>query len=184
RSDVYEISLYTYPAVERIDLTYTYPNYTGQPSRREEGAGDIQGLKGALVTVDVRANEVTKRAELVLSGGDRLELERSGAGTFRGHPRLQRPGTYQVLLHDDADKSNRFPEEYRITPTDDERAYITIINPQRDVRANAIEEVLVTARVQEDFGVKAVRLRFAVNSGEEQEVSLMPAEARRTDVEG
>lgn len=184
RSDVYEISLYTYPAVERIDLTYTYPNYTGQPSRREEGAGDIHGLKGALVTVDVRANEVTKRAELVLSGGDRLELERSEAGTFRGHLRLQEPGTYQVLLHDDAGKSNRFPEEYRITPTDDERPYITIINPQRDVRANAIEEVLVTARVQDDFGVEAVRLRFAVNSGEEQEVSLMPAEARRTDVEG
>ncbi len=185
RSDVFEVSLYTFPSVEQIDLTYVYPEYTQQSPRREEATGDIYGLRGSTVSLDVQTNGVARNAELILDDGNRIGLEDTGDGTFRGRLRLDREGSYRVRLLDSEEKENKFPQEYRITVVDDERPFITITDPQRDVRANAVEEVLVAARAQDDYGVDDVRLRYAVNAGEEQVVSLAePGEGPRTDVEG
>lgn len=185
RSDVYKVSLYTFPEVERIDLTYNFPEYTGQAPRREEDTGDIYGLYGSVVTLEIATNGVAESAELILDDASRIPLESTGGGGFRGTIQLEREATYRVQLVDAEAKQNKFPQEYTITPVPDERPLITITDPQRDVRANAIEEVLVTARVQDDFGVDDVRLRFAVNADEEQTVDLKAADADDpTDVEG
>ena len=185
RSDVFNVSLYTFPAVSTIDLTYTYPEYTGRAPYTEENTGDIFGLRGASVTVDVSTTGEAAEGELVLDDDTRIPLTSTGAGHFRATMTLNHDGFYRVRLVDREEKENKFPEEHQIVPFDDQRPRITITDPQRDVRANAIEEVLMAVQVEDDFGIEDVRLRYAVNANEEQTVTLKEAEDDRpTEVEG
>ncbi len=185
RSEPFTISLYTFPSVVRIDQTHTYPSYTRRDPRIEEDTGDVHGLKGSTVTLDVAVTGTVEVAELVLDDERRIQLDPAGDGRFRGTIRLEEPGYYSIHLTDREQKRNKFPDEYRITPVEDERPYVTVTDPQRDVRANSVEEVLVAARAEDDYGLKDVRLRFAVNGGEEQTVSLINSPAAgSTNAEG
>ncbi|MFQ5571216.1 MAG: DUF4175 family protein [Rhodothermales bacterium] len=179
RSEPYLLSLYEFPEVGRIDLAYTYPDYTGLAPRTEEDTGDIRGLKGSTVAITLRTTGTVETAELVLNDERTLLLEPLGEGRFRGRLTLDEPGYYVAHLTDAAGKNNKFPDEYRIEPVEDEKPYITITDPQRDVRANAIEEVLVAASVQDDYGVKDLRLTFSVNGDDEQTLRLMDQATER-----
>ena len=184
RSEVYGISLYTFPEVAQIDLTYTYPEYTGRSSRMEENTGDIMGVKGTTVTLDVATTGAVATAELVKDDGENIPLQAAGDGAFQGTMQLETDGFYRVRLTDTAEKQNKFPEEYQIVAVEDEQPLISILDPQRDGRANAIEEVLVAARAEDDFGVRDLQLHFAVNAGEEQTIALKEDDGLLTDVEG
>ncbi len=183
RSEPFAISLYSFPAVEQIDQTYTYPEYTGLQPRREENVGDVHGLKGSTVTLEVHTTGTVQEAELVVDGERRVRLAAAGDGRFRGRLRLEDAGFYTVLLTDAEAKQNRFPEEYRIVPVEDEKPYVMVTDPQRDVRANAVEEVLVGARAVDDIGLKSLRLRFAVNADAEQVVELAAPSAAEAEGE-
>ena len=179
RSDAYDISLYTFPAVTRVDLTYQFPEYTGRAPERVENTGDVLAVKGTFVTIDVHTNGRAETGALVLDDGSTIDLTAAENGRFRGRLQLEKPGFYSIRLTDSEDKQNKFPEEYRITPVDDLPPRVTVTIPQRDVRANAVEEVLVAARAEDDFGIKDLRLRFAVNADAEQAITLKPAETGR-----
>ncbi|GIV60565.1 MAG: hypothetical protein KatS3mg043_1654 [Rhodothermaceae bacterium] len=172
RSETYTLALYEFPAVRRIDLRYDYPAYTGLPARLEEDTGDIEALRGTTVTLTVHTSGTVETAEVVRAGGDRLPLTPLGDGRYQGRLTVDAPDTYLISLTDRQGKQNKFPEEYRIEPLDDEKPLITITDPQRDVRANAVDEVRVAVTVTDDYGVQAVRLRYHVNGGEEQVVTL------------
>ncbi|HEX7070491.1 MAG TPA: DUF4175 family protein [Rhodothermales bacterium] len=185
RSDAFDISLYRFPAVEQIDLTYTFPDYTGRAPEREEDGGDISAVRGTTVTLDVATNGTAEAARLVLDGGRTIDLSAGEDGRFRGRLTLEEPGYYTIQLTDSEGKTNKFPEEYRIQPVDDLPPIVQVTIPQRDVRANSVEEVLVAARAEDDFGVRDFRLRFAVNGGEERTIELGErAEQRPLSVEG
>lgn len=182
RSDTFTISLYRFPAVVQIDQTYTYPEYTTLKPRREENVGDVHGLRGSTVRLEIQTTGTVQNAELLVDGERSVRLAAAGDGRFAGHIRLEEAGFYTVLLQDAEGKQNRFPEEYRIVPVEDEKPYLTVTDPQRDVRANSVEEVLVAARAVDDIGLKAMRLRFAVNGDAEQVVEL-PSEGSEAEGE-
>ncbi len=185
QSDIFTVSLYAFPEIERIDLRYTYPAYTGLPPRVEEDRGDIRGLKGARVGVSVTATGDLEDAALVMESGRRVPLQSAGDGVYRAEIALEAEDLYHVELRDRAGKQNKFPDDYLIVPEEDERPRITITDPQQDVRVNAIEEVVVAAKVEDDYGVKDLRLRFSVNGEDEETVVLMPADqARAAEVTG
>ncbi|MDX1547754.1 MAG: DUF4175 family protein [Rhodothermales bacterium] len=179
RSEPFTITLYEFPAVARIDLTYRFPEYTGLAPRTEEDTGDIRGLKGSTVTLDVHATGAVETAALVLDSGAEVPLRAGAEGRYRAALRLEEPGFYTVRLTDAQGKQNRFPVEYLIEPVEDQPPFVTITDPQRDLRANAVEEVLVAAEVADDYGVKDLRLRFSVNGDPEQTVALMHEAAAR-----
>ena len=188
RTSPFTISLYEFPDVDQIDLTYTYPAYTGRPPETEEDNGDIRGLKGSTVTLDVQTTGDVETAEIALDGdrdGETIALEPVGDGRFQGRITLDEPGTYAVHLTDRAGKANKFPEAYQIAPIEDEKPYIALTDPQQDVRANAIEEVLVAVTVEDDYGVKAARLKYSINGEEEQTLDLAaPTSATEMEVMG
>lgn len=184
RSEPYQISLYEFPDVSQIDVTYRYPDYTGLPPRTEEDNGDIRGLKGSTVTVTVQTTGAVETAEMILNEAQTISLQPIGEGRFRGSLKLEEEALYFVRLKDEQNKENKFPDEYQVVPVEDEKPYITITDPQRDVRVNAIEEVLVAASVRDDYGVKDLRLVFTVNAGDEQTLRLMDDATERPQETG
>jgi hypothetical protein len=184
-SPEYSISLYEFPKVTRIDLEYTYPSYTGMPKKSEENTGNIRGLKGSDVTLTVRTTGTVEKAELVLDETKYLPLAPQGGGIFSGTIKIKEQGTYYVNLTDSEKKNNKFPDEYLISPVEDELPLITIIDPKRDMRVNSLEEVLISAQAEDDFGVKKLLLKYTVNGDKEQTIDLAKGIAKNEpDVSG
>ncbi|MFC1563395.1 hypothetical protein ACFL6G_00600 [candidate division KSB1 bacterium] len=185
RSDEYDISLYEFPKVENIDLTYKYPSYTGIPLRKEESTGDIRGLKGAEVTLKISTTGTVNEGEIILLDGETIKLNREEEGVYSAKLVLDEPDSYHIKLKDEKNKNNKFPEEYLITPLEDEKPLITILDPQRDLRSNPVEEVLMAVKVTDDFGIKDVNLSYSVNGEEERNISLADnSEKNNKDVDG
>lgn len=151
KSFEYNISIYEFPKVENIDLTYKYPSYTGIPSRKEENTGDIRGLAGSTVSLNIKTNGTAESGELVFEDGKTISLVPSNEGYFTANVKLTDPNSYHVKLTDIKSKNNKFPEEYLVTPIEDEKPIITIIDPERDLRVNPVEEILMTVSVSDDF---------------------------------
>jgi hypothetical protein len=173
RSREFRISIYVFPKVAQIDLKYSYPIYTGLPVRYEENTGNIRGLQGSEVTLTIETTGAAVKGELVINDAQRIPLKAAGNGVFQGSLTLRDPAVYYVKLTDREDKNNKFPEEYQVTPVADELPLVTITDPQRDVRVNAVEEVLLSASISDDFGISSANLKYSVNAAEEQSIDLI-----------
>ena len=62
RSPEYEVRVIDPPAVKHLRLHYQYPAYSQLPDRIEEEGGDIQGLPGTRVTLEIAANKPLSKA--------------------------------------------------------------------------------------------------------------------------
>ena len=174
----FDITLYEFPAVAQIDLRYTYPSYTGVPARTEQNTGDIRGLKGATVSLSINTTGMVQTAEMVFESGRRVALNDTGSGEYRTQLTLATDDYYHIELIDQAGKANKFPVEYQVVVVEDQKPVVSITEPQRDVRVNAIEEVLIAAQATDDYGVKDLRLHISVN-GEDEEVHPLITQGKK-----
>ncbi len=179
RSPVFAITLYEFPKVSGIQTAYDYPSYTGLPDRIEKNTGTISGLKGSTVTMTIETSGAVETSSIVLDDVTEISMNSLGNGKFRTQFQLEKPALYHFLLTDHLDKNNKFPEEYRIIPVDDEKPFITILEPQRDIKASPIEEILISTKVTDDYGVSEVNLNYSINGEDEESVTLNSGEAQR-----
>ncbi len=183
RTDPFTVSVYHFPEVEQIDATYEFPRYTNLPVRTQNDEGDIEGLIGSSVTVTVHTNHVTEEARLILENGENIPLSKVNSGKFRGKFDLLEEDRYTVELRDDHARQNRFPRAFLITPVEDAGPVITLQEPGRDLRANAIQEVLIAADAIDDYGIRSFDLQYSINGEEEVNIDLLTT-ADVTEVTG
>ncbi len=173
RSEPFVVSVYEFPEVQQIDITYEGPPYANLPMRTEEDEGDIEGLRGSRVTVNVRTNAKTTTAAIVLESGREIPFAPVAEGLFRAKMDLETADRYTLRLLDETERQNRFPREYIITPIEDLPPRITLQEPGRDLRANAIQEVLIAADVSDDYAIDAFNLKYSINGEDEVAVNLL-----------
>ncbi len=172
RSGVYTIDVADLPYVDRIDLEYRFPSYTGLAPRTVEDAGDIAVLRGTEVRLNITPTIPTHAGQIVIQGSEEpipLEL---GNGTFSGTLTVERETFYRVELGGPNGGFVVASPDYLIEPLDDQPPAVSIREPGRDTRANPIEEVYVEVEAEDDFGIGRVQLRFSINGGEEQSIAL------------
>ncbi|MCY4204257.1 MAG: hypothetical protein OXE92_00860 [Bacteroidetes bacterium] len=173
RTDPYTISISLFPEVTQIDATYESPGYANLPVHTLEDEGDLEGLKGTRVTVTVHTNHVTEKAVLDLEAGADIPLSKVDPGRFRGSLDLLEEDRYTVQLQDEQERTNRFPRTYLITPVEDVGPEVTIHEPGRDLRANAVQEVLIAADATDEYGIRSFELKYSVNGEAEVGVDLL-----------
>ena len=131
RSPEYEVRVIDPPAVKRLRLHYQYPAYSRLPDRIEEEGGDIQGLPGTRVALEVTANKPLSKAALVLDDTLSLAPQLDGA-TARIALQIERPGSYHIDLVDRKGATNRDPIRYAIQVREDQKPVVAITDPGRD----------------------------------------------------
>lgn len=172
RSPVYTIEVADLPYVDRIDLEYVFPRYTGLAPRTVEDAGDIAVLRGTEARLTITPTIPTHAGQIVLQGlGEPISLELFN-GTLSGAFTVERETFYRVELAGPNGEFVVASPDYLIEPLDDQPPAISIREPGRDMRANPIEEVYVEVEAEDDYGLGRLELRFSVNGGEEQSVAL------------
>ncbi|HSM61668.1 MAG TPA: DUF4175 family protein [Longimicrobiales bacterium] len=172
RSPTYTIDVADLPYVDRLDLTYRFPSYTGLPPRTVENGGDVAALAGTVVEVRVTPTIPAPGGRLLLDGGSADELAVEQDGTLVGTFTVTEEGFYAVeLARDDGELVAASPE-YTIDVLADQPPSVRVSKPGRDMPASPIEEVYLEVGADDDYGIGDLRLVYSVNGGPEDTVSI------------
>ncbi len=171
RSPTFRIEVRDLPYVDRIDLEYHFPAYTGLSPQREENGGDIAALTGTRVVVTVTPTMAVGGGAIVFDGRDTLSLQPTG-GTLTGAITVQRNGMYQVLLDDQNGTPVVASPDYYIDVLADQPPIVTLTEPGRDISVTSVDEVFVEVTAEDDYGVDLLELVYSVNGGPERTTAL------------
>ncbi|MDE0661905.1 MAG: hypothetical protein OXI79_19915 [Gammaproteobacteria bacterium] len=157
-SDRYRIEVADLPVVEGVELALDYPAWT-----RLEGSiqdhGDVAGVEGTTVGVQIQANLPLDDAHLVVNDSER-GLD-DGTGRFT----IDAPGTWHVAVRHRGDVV-KISDDYLIDVIHDQPPEVEFTFPGRDWSATAIEEVVLRVSASDDFGIESLALRYAVNGSD------------------
>lgn len=171
RSGDYTVSVIRPPRVERIDLHYEFPNGLGLEPRTDEDSGDIYGPAGTKVRLTVKTDKPIASAFLLLGDGAKLALD-GEAQVLNGGLTIEEDGSYRVALADHDGLENPGDTEYFIRTLDDRPPDVRIVRPATDKQVTALEEVLIEARADDDYGIASFDLVLQTPGGKERAVPL------------
>ncbi len=172
RSPTFVIDVADLPYVDRLDLVYHFPRYTGLPPRTVEDAGDVVALPGTVVEVRVTPTLPAPRGEIVLDDSSRLALGAGADGVLTGRFTVERRGFYAVELARDNGRLVPASPEYAIDLLSDQEPSVRFTRPGRDTPASPIEEVYLEMAASDDYGIGDLRLVYSVNGGPEDTLTV------------
>jgi hypothetical protein len=152
------------PLVGDLTLRYSYPEYTGLPSRLVEStSGEISALKGTVVQIGARATIPVSRAEIRV-GDEAIALRVSGQ-SLEGVLSVVESGTYQFVLTDENGKARVGSPPLRIQAESDRPPQVRIVAPGPEVVVGEQGRVEVSFSAADDFGLRDLWLVFQVEGG-------------------
>lgn len=182
RSPLFHISVEDLPYVDRLELEYHFPAYTGLAPRTVDDGGDIAVLRGTMVRLRAFPTLPSPAGDLVLDGDSITSLVLQEDGSLTAEIQVNREGFYRLDLQGPNGQLVTASPQYTIDILMDLPPSVSFEKPGRDTRANAIEEVYVEARADDDYGVGQLELVYSVNGGEERTVSLFSSSRAQREV--
>ena len=179
-SPEYRVSALFPPHIERIDVHYDYPRFTGLAPRFEEDGGDVYAPAGTQVRMTVYVDKPIEAAAMVMGDGERRELavgpdagtEATSGGVLEASLEVSRDGSYRIGLLDLDGLTNPGGTEYFIRVMDDRPPEVRILRPGGDREISSLEEVTIEARADDDYGVASFELVYSVRGRRERAVQL------------
>jgi hypothetical protein len=167
-SRAYSVTAVAPPRVQRIDLRYEYPAFTGLAPHDERNGGDVFGPAGTRVRLRVLTDKPVASGRLSMSEGKPAQpLARVDERTFESTLTLTEDGGYRISLAD-ADGLTSDGTEYFIRVMDDRPPEVHLLRPMGDQQITPLEEVTIEARADDDYGIAAFDLVYAVAGGKEK----------------
>jgi hypothetical protein len=160
------------PRVARIDVHYRYPAYTGLAERLDEDSGDVYAPKGTEITLAVHATETVEQGAMLKTNGAELPLTLVDGRRLEARFIVERDEAYRVALASGDGVSTRGDTEYFIRTVDDRPPDVRVVRPGGDRKVTRLEEVVIEARADDDYGVEALEIVYAVRGGQERVVPL------------
>lgn len=171
RSEEYVVDVVHPPKVERIDLQFEYPAAAKLPGRTERDGGDIYGPAGTRVRVSVTADKPLARGHLVLADGTKVSLDGS-AETVNAALTIRDDSSYRIALTDLDGLEGGGDVEYFIRTLLDRPPDVHVLRPGGDRQVTPLEEVLIQAQAEDDFGVASLDLVFQTPGGRQKALPL------------
>ncbi len=168
RSPEFTVQVVDVPGIENLELTYHYPEWTErEPEVFSEG--DIRTLPGTRIELTVTTTAALPGGELVLNDeGQPLVIEGVQAST---EFMVEDEGEYFIAAIVGGEQV-RLSDDYFIRLADDGKPVITFVRPGGDWNASNIEEVTARIEASDDFNIETLTLKYSVNGGEWESVSL------------
>src|SRR5262245_40531718 len=172
KSEVFKLTVADLPYVKRIDQTQNFPAFTGLPPKTIEDAPNVSALAGTTVKFVAKLTGKAKGARIVLRDGGKIEMEKVGETDFAASLTVNKDNSYHIEVTSVEGDEYNGSNEYDIALLEDRPPTVSFEKPGRDARATSVEEVFTQAKAEDDYGVLALDLYFAVNGGEEKKVDL------------
>jgi hypothetical protein len=180
RSAVYTLKVLDLPYVQRLELEYHFPSYTGLEPQKIEDGGDIAVLRGTEVRLRVIPTMKALGGRVVMNDKESVPL--GSAEELTGLFKVARNGFYRIELDAPTGEKVSASPQYTIDVLTDKPPAVSFAKPGRDTTASPIEEVFVEATAVDDYGVRDLELVYSVNGGAEKTLKLFGGRNRLPEV--
>ena len=143
RSATFNLKTVDVPFVERLELEYHFPAYTGLEPQKIEDGGDIAVLRGTEVRLRVFPTMKTPGGLVALNEKETSDLAVQPDGSLTGKFKADRDGFYRVELVAPTGERAAASPQYSIDVLTDQQPTVRFSKPGRDTTASSIEEVFV-----------------------------------------
>jgi hypothetical protein len=182
RSGTFTLKVVELPYVQKLELEYHFPAYTGLAPQKIEDGGDIAVLRGTEVRVRAVPTMATSGGQVVIEKSSAYALAPAPDGALTGSFKVDKDGLYHVEMDAPTGERVNASPQYTIDVLSDGPPTVSIAKPGRDTQVSPIEEVFVEARADDDFGVKNLELVYSVNGGESKTLRLFSGQKRMPEV--
>src|SRR5437763_6364265 len=165
RSPLYTLKVADMPYVQKLQLEYHFPAYTGLPARKIEDGGDIAVLKGTEIRVRATPTMRASGGGIVIDDKSQVPMAVEPDGALTARFVADHDGFYRVDLDAPGGPRVSGSPKYSIDVLEDRPPVVSFTKPGRDTSASPIEEVFLEARAEDDYGIKALDLIYRVNGG-------------------
>ncbi len=187
----FRISVFDLPRVERIDVAFDYPEYTGMADFLEEDGGDVIAPLGTEVSLSVTFNKAVAEARLEFDAATPAAAGEEAAGlpdlplavdgnTGTARFTLAQDGVYRVQATDHADLASANPLDYYVRAIADQPPELVLRRPGRDRDVMPLEEVILKVDASDDYGLTRFDLNYSVVGRDEATVDFLPEERARS----
>ena len=172
RTRRYNIQVFEYPSVMRVDADLVYPNYTQLEKKTIVDTRRVSAVIGTELTWLCHVNKPISKAWLIDDEGAQtpLEPESASSGILQARLTVKESRTWQVRLEDQAGRANKIEVKLSLKALPNGPPKIKLASG--DVRVSPLEELGVSAKMSDDFGVEKIGLSYQMAGEEEQEIEL------------
>lgn len=170
----YRMRVISPPRVRRIDVAYRYPAFTGLAPREQTDSGDVFAPKGTRATIRVHLADAVASGQLRF-GDAAVPLVPAGDGVVEGTFTVDGDTGYRVNVVTADGLVNEGDPEYFVRAMDDRPPDVRLVRPGADQKVTRLEEALIEARADDDFGLSQFDLVYSVRGGPEKTVPLLRA---------
>jgi len=186
RTRDFQVTVFEHPRLERADVTVTYPDYTGLPTKRVEDTHRVSAVEGSHLDLSLRLNKPVASARLVSKVKDEkvvtLTVSPGQASASLAQLPLEANQAYDLQLVDAEGRTNKVPAQFVFEALKNRTPEIRVSSPKGDLRPSSLEEISFEGTVWDDFGVPAFGLGYMVGGREAQFIELgqsIPAQEKR-----
>lgn len=172
RSPTFRVDVADVPQVRRVRFLLRFPAYTGLSETLLEGETVIRGLKGTEVEVQVETDSHATAGDLAFERSGVIPLVSSGPGQYSASFKITDSDYFRMRLVNPEGVITPAADEYAVEALEDQRPLLSFLTPGRDKPVTNLEEVFLELKAEDDFGIRTLALRYAVNGGAEQTVAL------------
>jgi hypothetical protein len=157
--------------VSRIDVKYEYAPGLGLEPHTDHDGGDIYAPAGTKIQLTITADKSVANGQVKLADGSAVALTGHNQ-VFTADLVVAKDSSYRVALNDVDGLSNDGGTEYLIRMLNDRPPDVRIVRPAGDKEVAPLEEVVLEARADDDYGVRSLELVIKANSGKEKVVPI------------
>ena len=159
------------PQAIKFRKSYQPPAYTHQPTRTvTEENGDLEGLEGSAVDLEIHANQPIKEAALLLEFGNQkqtLPLQAAGARKYATRLPLTQSGVYRVrLVAAETGFENKYAPQYEIRVKPDLRPSAKFEQPEVEQQTLPPDALInLVGSAADDLALASLEQQIQVNRG-------------------
>ena len=184
-SERFEVGVFEHPAVLQSDASIQSPAYAQQDDKTISNTRRVSIVDGAQIRWSLKLNKPVVSAEWIDENGQSTLLEENPQNpkelTILNAPTESM--RYRLKLTDSEGRSEKTAEEFVVKIIPNRAPDLKLISAV-DQRVSAIQEMIVGARVQDDFGIHRTGIRVSVGDSEPSDIELSsPGESTKKKTE-
>ncbi len=173
----YRVRVADAPAAGNFEIRYTYPAYSGLPSRSVPGGGEIEALKGTTVQIAFTTSVEAAKAVLVF-GSNKVAARPDGERRYRADLYLDGGTSYRIELEEAGGLTNGGGAEYAVRYLPDAVPTVEVVEPAGEIESDPRGTIAVRYRCADDYGISRLAFVARAAAGERRWALPLPAGAR------
>ncbi len=176
RTRDFKVEVFEYPRLERADAEVTFPDYTGQHTKRIENTRRLSAVEGSRIDFTLLLNKQVRLARFVPKDTAQASVSlapetNAPVATLRAFL-LEQSRKYELQLVDLEGRTNKVPTQFVLEALKNRPPELKVAMPRGDTRPSALEEMTFEGTVWDDFGVLAYGLAYGVPGKEVKMLEL------------